>query len=41
MIEEYNGEKTIVKFTEAEINQMKNGKIFEGYRVSVGMEIRE
>ncbi len=41
MKEEYDGEKTIVKLTEAEIYQMKNGKIIEGFKVNVGLEINE
>lgn len=44
MKEEYAGKiiiVKIVKLTMAEINQMKNGKILEGDKVSVGLEVGE
>lgn len=37
----YKGEKIEVKLTKKNISQLKNGKILEGFKVSIGLEVEE
>lgn len=37
----YNGEKVCVKLTKANISQLLNGKILDGYKTSIMLEVEE